>query len=50
VTFGYSITKTVELFLGYRAIYLDYEDGSGNDRFAMDVWMQNPLIGFNFHF
>ena len=26
------------------------EDGSGNDRFAMDVWMQNPLIGFNFHF
>ena len=26
------------------------EDGSGNDRFAMDVWMQNPLIGFNFRF
>ncbi len=50
VTFGYSITKTIELILGYRALYLDYEDGSGNNRFAMDVWMQNPLIGFNFRF
>ncbi len=29
--------------------YVD-DDGSGNDKFAMDVWMQNPLIGFNFHF
>ena len=29
--------------------YVD-DDGSGNDKFAMDVWMQNPFIGFNFHF
>jgi len=49
VTFGYSITKTIELFVGYRALYLDYEDGSGDQRFAMDVWMHNPLIGLNFH-
>jgi len=50
VLFGYSITHRIEAFIGYRAIYLDYDDGSGNDKFAMDVWMQNPLIGINFHF
>lgn len=50
VAFFYSITERIEAVIGYRAMYLDYDDGSGNDRFAMDVWMQNPLIGFNFHF
>ena len=47
--FGYAITKRIEALIGYRAIYLDYENGSGNNRFAMDVWMHNPFIGINFH-
>ena len=50
VAFLYSITERIEAVIGYRALYLDYDDGSGNDKFAMDVWMQNPLIGVNFHF
>jgi len=50
VFFGRLITKRIELVLGYRALYLDYDDGSGNEEFAMDVWMHNPLIGLNFHF
>ena len=50
VFFGYSITNTIELLLGYRAVYLDYENGSGDNRFAMDVWMHNPVVGINFRF
>jgi len=50
VGFLYSITERIEAVIGYRALYIDYENGSGNDKFAMDVWLQNPLIGFNFHF
>ena len=50
VAFLYSITERIEAVICYRALNLDYDDGSGNDKFAMDVWMQNPFIGFNFHF
>jgi len=47
---GYSIKNWLELVVGYRALYLDYENGSGDNRFAMDVWVHNPLIGLNFRF
>lgn len=50
VLFLYSITERIDAVIGYRALYIDYDDGSGNDKFAMDVWLQNPLIGFTFHF
>lgn len=50
IVFAYSITERIEVLAGYRALYLDYDDGTGDERFAMDVWMHNPLIGVNFHF
>lgn len=50
VAIGYSIKSWLEPVVGYRALYLDYENGSGNNRFAMDVWIQNPFVGINFRF
>ena len=35
---------------GYRALYMDYEDGSGANRFAYDMTMHGPVIGLNIHF
>lgn len=47
---GYRITNSVSAWLGYRAINLDYEDGSGDDRMAYDITMQGPIIGVSFSF
>lgn len=35
---------------GYRWLYMDYETGSGADRFAYDMLNQGAQIGFTFHF
>jgi hypothetical protein len=35
---------------GYRWLYMDYETGSGSDRFAYDILNQGAQIGFTFHF
>ncbi len=36
--------------LGYRWLYMDYETGSGADRFAYDMLNEGAQIGFTFHF
>jgi hypothetical protein len=36
--------------IGYRALYIDYDDGSGDDRFAYDTWTYGPQIGLGFRF
>lgn len=36
--------------LGYRWLQMDYETGSGSDRFAYDVLTQGAQIGFTIHF
>jgi hypothetical protein len=36
--------------IGYRALYIDYDDGSGDDRFAYDTWTYGPLLGLAFRF
>jgi len=41
--------KHVSFSLGYRALYWDYETGSGVDRFEWDVTMHGPIIGINFN-
>ena len=38
----------VSFLAGYRAIYQDYEDGSGSDRFNYDATMHGPVLGVNF--
>jgi hypothetical protein len=43
----YQPWKHVSLFVGYRALYQDYEDGSGAEKFAFDATMQGPGVGLN---
>ncbi len=36
--------------IGYRALYIDYDDGSGDERFVYDTWAYGPLLGLAFRF
>jgi len=48
--FGYSFSEMISVWLGYRALGVDYEDGSGPDKFAYDVTMSGPIVGLAFKF
>ena len=48
--FGYSFSEMISVWLGYRALGVDYEDGSGPDKFAYDVTMSGPIVGLGFKF
>lgn len=37
-------------YVGYRLLYIDYEDGSGDNRFVYDVWQTGPQIGLGIQF
>jgi len=37
-------------YVGYRVLYIDYEDGSGNNRFEYDIWHTGPQIGLGVRF
>jgi hypothetical protein len=37
-------------FVGYKALYVNYETGSGNDQFQYKTWMYGPLLGVAFRF
>ncbi|MGB5190975.1 hypothetical protein [Robiginitalea sp.] len=47
---GYRFTKLFQMTAGYRVISLDYETGSGQDRFLYDVTTSGPVISFGFNF
>jgi hypothetical protein len=47
--FGYRFSKLFQLSAGYRVIYIDYETGSGNDRFVYDMTTFGPVIRFGFN-
>jgi hypothetical protein len=38
----------VSFLAGYRALDIDYEDGSGRDYFKFDATVHGPLLGLNF--
>ena len=46
---GFDATNWLEILLGFRALYTDYSDGSGDNRFVFDSWLYGPVIGLNFH-
>jgi opacity protein-like surface antigen len=46
----YHLSHTVSLDVGYRALSIDYEQGSGTDRFRFDVIMHGPVLGAVFRF
>ena len=48
--FGYSFSEMISLYFGYRTLGVDYEDGSGPDKFAYDVTMSGPIVGLAFEF
>ncbi|MGI9535244.1 MAG: hypothetical protein ACR2NW_09870 [Thermodesulfobacteriota bacterium] len=37
-------------FIGWRSLYVDYEDGSGSDFFQYNVWMNGIQAGLGFRF
>ncbi len=39
--------KNVGFLLGYRALYQDYETGSGSEKFVFDATIHGPLLGLN---
>jgi hypothetical protein len=47
---GYNISRVVSFLAGYRALYVDYESGSGTDKFKFNTWMYGPAIGIGFRF
>jgi hypothetical protein len=48
--FGWQFAKWGSLQAGYRWVDMDYESGSGANRFKYDMFIQGPQIGFTFHF
>ncbi len=47
---GFRASDLVSVFLGYRAIDMDHEDGSGRDLFRYDMLIAGPQIGVAFSF
>jgi len=49
-TFQYYLSRAVSLDVGYRALDIDYDQGSGATLFKFDVLMHGPLLGAAFRF
>lgn len=47
---SYSISEHVMLLLGYRHLYVDYEDGNGADRFVWDMTTAGPAAALAWRF
>jgi len=37
-------------YVGYRVLYIDYKDGSGDNRFVYEMWHTGPQIGLGVRF
>ena len=46
---GYRFSKLFQFSLGYRVISMDFEDGSGQDRFLYDITTLGPVLRFGFN-
>ena len=47
---GWKASDLLSVILGYRAIDMDYEEGSGRDRFHYDLTIAGPKLGVAFTF
>ena len=47
---GYRFSKLFQITGGYRIISLDYESGSGQNRFMYNVDTSGPVLRFGFNF
>lgn len=50
VNFGYQPGEKTSIWLGYRAIGMDFKNAGGNDRFSMDTTMHGPVLGLAYQF
>jgi hypothetical protein len=48
--FGYSFSDMITAWAGYRAMAVNYETGSGMNKFRYDVVMYGPIVGVEFRF
>lgn len=48
--FHFGIADNITLDAGYQLVYMDYEDGAENGRFAYDVLNDGPIFGATFTF
>lgn len=47
---GYQFSKLFQITGGYRIISLDYENGSGQNRFIYNMDTSGPVVRFGFNF
>ena len=47
---GYELGRHSNIWLGYRYLDINYDDGSGANKFEYDVAMHGPILGASFHF
>lgn len=47
---GYQFSKLFQITGGYRIISLDYENGSGQNRFMYNIDTSGPVVRFGFNF
>jgi hypothetical protein len=47
---GYNISPVVSVWLGYRVLGVNYESGSGFNKFKLDVTFYGPITGIIFRF
>lgn len=47
---GYQATDRVSLWLGYRALSMDFDDSGGRNLFSADLLSHGPLVGAAVHF
>lgn len=47
---GYQATDRVSLWLGYRALSMDFDDSGGRNLFSADLLSHGPLVGAALHF
>lgn len=50
VVLGYQITRLLSAWIGYRALGLNADTGSGDDKIEYDIVMHGPMIGMGFSF
>lgn len=48
--FDYRIAKSASVGIGYRHLDWDYDEGSGEDKFALDTYMTGPLLSLSLRF
>lgn len=50
LTLGYYLSRSTAVMVGYRALNLDRDEGTGKDRFKWDATMHGPLVAFGISF